>query len=102
MWGALSDGRTGLSFAIISAVILGSESRGTREHILLSQIRDFPFRHLPRRAGLQWRYSTAPPHGDYLKFTSCFLMFVLAYRLENTSSNNLVLSLSCKRLSLLR
>jgi hypothetical protein len=29
--------------ALGSTVILGSESRGTRYHILLSQIRDFPF-----------------------------------------------------------
>jgi hypothetical protein len=48
--------------AFASAVILGSESRGTRDHILLSQIRDFPFRRLLRRAGLRWRYSTPPPH----------------------------------------
>jgi hypothetical protein len=41
MWGALSDEKTSLSFT--SAVILGSESRGTRDHTLLSQIRDFPF-----------------------------------------------------------
>jgi hypothetical protein len=45
-----------------SAVILGSESRGSRVHILLSQIRDFPFRRLLRLAGLRWRYSTSPPH----------------------------------------
>jgi hypothetical protein len=47
MWGVLYDERTGLSFIIAaglaSAVILGSESRGTRDHILLSQIRDFLF-----------------------------------------------------------
>jgi hypothetical protein len=30
--------------ALASAVIFGSEFRGTRDHILLSQIRDFPFR----------------------------------------------------------
>jgi hypothetical protein len=48
-WGALSDERTGLPFTIAaglaSAVILGPESCGTRDprdHILLSQIRDFP------------------------------------------------------------
>jgi spore germination protein YaaH len=45
--GALSDERTGLSFTIAagprSAVILGSESRGTHDHILLSRIRDFLF-----------------------------------------------------------
>jgi hypothetical protein len=49
-----------------NAVILGSQSRGTRDHILLSQIRDFPFRCLLRLAGLRWKYSTPPPHGiDY-------------------------------------
>jgi hypothetical protein len=31
--------------------------------ILLSQIRDFPFRRLLRFAFLRWRYSTPPPHG---------------------------------------
>jgi hypothetical protein len=47
-WGALSDERTGLSFymllALASVVFLESESLSTRDHILLSQIRDFPFR----------------------------------------------------------
>jgi hypothetical protein len=50
LWGALSDERTGLSFYMLltlaSAVFLGSESLGTRDHILLSQIWDFPFRRL--------------------------------------------------------
>jgi hypothetical protein len=34
-----------LQFLLVlaSAVILGSESLGTRNHLLLSQIRDFPF-----------------------------------------------------------
>jgi hypothetical protein len=67
MWGALSDRRTGLSFTVTagldSTVILGSESRGTRDHILLSQIRYFPFRRHLRLAGLWWSYSTSPPHG---------------------------------------
>jgi hypothetical protein len=49
--------------ALASAVTLGSESRGTRYHILLSQIRDFLLRRLLRLAGLLWRYSTPPPHG---------------------------------------
>jgi hypothetical protein len=43
---SLSDERTGLPFTIAaglaSAVILGSESRGTRDNILLPQIRDSP------------------------------------------------------------
>jgi hypothetical protein len=67
MWGALSEDRTGLSFTIAavlaSAVIFWSESRRTRDHVLLSQIRDFPFRRPLRLAGSRWRYSTPPPHG---------------------------------------
>jgi hypothetical protein len=51
-----------LLLVLARAVIFGSESRGTRDHILLSQIRYFPFRRLPRFAGLRWRYSTPPPH----------------------------------------
>jgi hypothetical protein len=43
--------------ALASAVILGSQSRGTRDHILLSQIRDFPFCRLLRLARSRWRYS---------------------------------------------
>jgi hypothetical protein len=42
LWGALPDERTGLSLymllALASAVFLWSESLGTRDHILLSQI----------------------------------------------------------------
>jgi hypothetical protein len=43
--GAISNDRLGLSFTIsgglASVVGLGSESRGTRDYILLSQIRDY-------------------------------------------------------------
>jgi hypothetical protein len=53
-----------LLLTLASAVILGFESLGTHNHILLSQIRDFPFRRLLRLAGLRWRYSTPPPHGS--------------------------------------
>jgi hypothetical protein len=53
-----------LLYRIDSAqVILESESCGTRDHILPSQFRDFPFRRLLRLAGLRWRYSAPPPHG---------------------------------------
>jgi hypothetical protein len=52
-----------LLLVLASAVILGSESLGTRNHILLSHIRDFHFRRLLRLAGSRWRYSTPPPHG---------------------------------------
>jgi hypothetical protein len=37
-----------LLLVLASAVSLGSESRGTRDHILLSPIRNFPFRRLLR------------------------------------------------------
>jgi hypothetical protein len=67
-----------LLLALVSAVIFGSESRGTRDHILLSQIRDFPFRRLLRLAGLRWRYSTLPPHGISL-FIFSISMFCLTF-----------------------
>jgi hypothetical protein len=54
--------RLQLLLVLTSAVILGSASRGTRHHILLSQIRDFRFCRLLRLAGLCWRYSTTTPH----------------------------------------
>jgi hypothetical protein len=81
-----------LLLVLASPVILGSESRGSYYHILLSQIRDpqpggpgphiysyipqeqggpvtppgtgFSFRHLLRLAGLRWRYLNLPPRGD--------------------------------------
>jgi hypothetical protein len=49
---------------LTSAVFLGSESLGSRDHILLSQFGYFPFRRLLRLAGSRWRYSTPPPHGS--------------------------------------
>jgi hypothetical protein len=46
IWDTLSDERTGLSFTISTgpckAAILGPESQGTHDHILLSQFRDSP------------------------------------------------------------
>jgi hypothetical protein len=52
MWGpSLTKGRVcrlQLLLALASAVILVFESRGTRDHILISQIQDFPFRRLLR------------------------------------------------------
>jgi hypothetical protein len=60
--------------ALARAIFLESEFLGTPNHILLSQIWDFPFRRLLRLAGSQWRYSTPPPHGlltDSLA-SSCF------------------------------
>jgi hypothetical protein len=58
--------RLQLLLALASAVIFWSESRRTRGHIFLSQIRDFTFRRLLRLAGSRWRYSTPPPHGSNL------------------------------------
>jgi hypothetical protein len=54
--------RLELLLALASAFILWSESRGTRNFILLSEIQDFPFRRLLRLSGLRCRYSTPPPH----------------------------------------
>jgi hypothetical protein len=48
-----------------SAVFLGFESQGTRDHNLLSQIWDFPFRRLLRLAGSRWVDSTPPPDGGH-------------------------------------
>jgi hypothetical protein len=54
-----------LLLTIAGTVIFGSESHGTRDHNLLSQIRDFPFHRLLRLAGIRWRYLTPPPQrGD--------------------------------------
>jgi hypothetical protein len=55
--------RLQLLLALASAVILRSEFHGTRDHILLSQIRNSLIRRLLRLAGLRWSYSTSPPHG---------------------------------------
>jgi hypothetical protein len=60
--------RLQLLLILASAVILGSESRGTRDHILLPQIRDFPFRRLLGLARLRWRYST--PAFSWTELTS--------------------------------
>jgi hypothetical protein len=61
---SLTRGRVCLLYmllALASIVFLGSESLGTRDHILLSQILDFPFRRLLLLAGSRWRYSNPPP-----------------------------------------
>jgi hypothetical protein len=55
--------RLQLLLALASPVILGSESRGTLDHILLSQIPQFHCRRLLRQAGIRWRCSTTPAHG---------------------------------------
>jgi hypothetical protein len=67
--------RLQLLLVLASAVILGFESRGTRDHNLLSQIRDLHFRRLLRLAGLRWRYSTPPPHGIQISL-GCHVLLI--------------------------
>jgi hypothetical protein len=60
----LTRGRVSLLYVLLafaSAVFLGSECLGTRDHILQSHIWDFPFRFLLRLAGSRWKHSTPPP-----------------------------------------
>jgi hypothetical protein len=59
---SLTRGRVCILYMLLAlaSAVLGSESLGTRDHILLSQIWDFPFRRLLRLAGSRWRYSTPP------------------------------------------
>jgi hypothetical protein len=64
---SLTRGRVSLLYMLLglpNAVFLWSESLGTRAHILLSQIWDFPFRRLLRLAGSRWRYSPRLHRGD--------------------------------------
>jgi hypothetical protein len=61
-----------LLLVLASPVIHESKFLGIRNHILLSQIRDFPFRRLLRLAGLRWRYSTPPPHRRVLCLLSSY------------------------------
>jgi hypothetical protein len=74
LWGAHSDERTGLSFVYAGSPrqrsLSRAESLGSRNHILLSQFWDFPFRHLLRLAGSRWRYSTPLNPGRKTMFES--------------------------------
>jgi hypothetical protein len=65
--------RLQLLLVLASAVTFGSEFRGTRYNILLSEIRDFLLRLLQRLAELRWRYSTPPPHGRVFTLLSTTL-----------------------------
>jgi hypothetical protein len=61
MWRALSLTRgricrLQLLLTLVRAVIFGLEYRKTRDHILLYQIRDFPFCRLLRLAGQRWKF----------------------------------------------
>jgi hypothetical protein len=61
---------------LVSAVTLGSESRGTRDHTPPSQIRNFSLHRLPRLTGQRWRHSTPPPHRSSIVMP----IIVLSYR----------------------
>jgi hypothetical protein len=54
--------RIQLLLVLAGALNLESESLGTRDLILLSQIWDFPFCRLLRLAGSRWRYLIPPSH----------------------------------------
>jgi hypothetical protein len=73
LWGALSDERTVLSF-------IHAAGPCQRNHILLSQIRNFPFRRLLRLAGSRWRYSITP-HTGILAF-AVGPLYVTSRRIE--------------------
>jgi hypothetical protein len=60
--------------ALARAVFVGSETLGTRDHILLSQIWDFPFRRLLLLAWSRWRYWTPPPQ-EYM----CLLWICIVF-----------------------
>jgi hypothetical protein len=60
--------------ALASVVFLRPESLGTLDHILLSQIWEFPFRRLLRRAGSRWKYSNPPPHGCSSCSKTCIII----------------------------
>jgi hypothetical protein len=72
--------RTGLSFKTAAGPLR------SRVHILLPQIRDFPFRRLLWLAGLRWRYSTPPPHGIATSFWIRFSYKHFAHTKRKTQS----------------
>jgi hypothetical protein len=83
---------------LASAVFLGSESLGTRDHILLSHIWNFPFHRLLRLAGSRWRYSTPPPHGYVsIAFYNCHsvLREVTVSKVSTTAFHECVVSETC-------
>jgi hypothetical protein len=94
---------------VLSAVILRSESRGTHDHILLSQIRDSPNLEgqvpvfisprnrmillYPQALGflfvasydskrLRWRYSTLPPHGIHCTQPAWGRRYIVSWRTQ--------------------
>jgi hypothetical protein len=72
--------RLQLLLALASADIFGSDSHGTRDHNLLSQILDFPFPRLLRLAGLRWRSSNPPPHGRLSSLLAANTLVIVSAR----------------------
>jgi hypothetical protein len=60
--------RLQMLLVLASAAILESKSRGIRDHILVSQIRDFPFRRLLRLAGTVEVFYPASTRDNKLSF----------------------------------
>jgi hypothetical protein len=90
---SLTRGRVCLFYMLLtfaSSACLASESLGTRDRMLLSQIWDFPFRRRLRLAGSRWVYSTPPPHGWHHHFTwpGGLVYSFGSDPTENTVSNN--------------
>jgi hypothetical protein len=82
-----------LSLVLARSVILGSESRGTRDHILLPQIRNLHFCRFLPLAGLRWRYLT--PHGPNRKHRFQQLLYCCYGRFPSDSPN-IVDALDCR------
>jgi hypothetical protein len=80
--------RLKLLLALASTVIFGSQFLGARDHILLSQVWDFPFCRLLRLAGLRWRYSSRPPREILPTSFSLHTIWYDTDSLEDTASNS--------------
>jgi hypothetical protein len=101
--GALSDERTSrlqLLLALASTVILGSETRRTRDHILLSQIRDFLFCRLLRLAGTALLVLVIKPRPEPHR-KRIFLYCVFSYCRESNVSIELFPSNGCSTVACL-
>jgi hypothetical protein len=77
--GAPSLTRGRVLLALASAIFLGSESLGSRNHMLLSHMWEYHFRRLLRLAGSRWRYSISPPHGEKLHSDLSCLLYKYRY-----------------------
>jgi hypothetical protein len=82
--------RLKLLLALASEVILGSEFRGTRNHILLSEIRNFPFSSPPttRKAAVEL-FDPASTRGLFCRTNSLSVVASRSCRkdrVENTDS----------------